>query len=161
MYLATNLKALQTLRNLEQTLWSEDVFVGNTSANHDPKRVEDFQRAVDAFLSMLPATSNLDSSRILLVLDSIRPQLYDKSKLELVHGSYYAVMRRYFIAEARERGFEVIDMQPIFMDHYEKHGLRFEFPNDGHWNSLGHELFENAIAKSGVFLQFSNMLQKK
>jgi hypothetical protein len=49
---------------------------------------------------------------------------------------------------AEKLGFEIVDMQPVFLKHYRKYGQRFEFPNDGHWNSLGHELFTDAIAKS-------------
>lgn len=37
---------------------------------------------------------------------------------------------------------------PLFRAHYRRHERHFEFPNDGHWNSLPHELA--AVAARGV-----------
>ena len=56
--------------------------------------------------------------------------------------------------EYRSRGYEVIDMQPIFRDHYKKYGKRFEFPTDGHWNALGHGVVFEAITDSSFFAKF-------
>src|SRR5260370_20678132 len=118
-------------------------FMGNTAATADPTRVADSQRAVDEFLRILPEMSGLDSTKIVLAVDGIRPDLYDSS-LESAQGSYFDVMRRYFMAGARAKGFEVIDIQQEFIYNYKKHGQRFEFPNDDPWNAVGHEEFANA-----------------
>jgi len=51
----------------------------------------------------------------------------------------------------------VIDMQQEFTNHYKKHGQMFEFPNDGHWNAVGHEVFADAVERSAVYLRLSSM----
>lgn len=147
MYVATNLNIARAFSTLKQALRRE-TFVGHTSANTNEERITDSQRVVDTFLAMLPEMSHLNPSNIIFVLDGMRPQLYNEEILQSVTGSYYDVMRRYFIKNAEKQGFEIVDMQPVFLGHYRKYGQRFEFPNDGHWNSLGHELFANAITKS-------------
>jgi hypothetical protein len=159
-YLAANLNVEHTIARLRGATDSYakgyGAFVGNTSASADPTRVADSQRVTDAFLKMLPVMSGLDPSKIVLVIDGIRPNLYD-STLKSAQGSYFDVMRRYFITGAKAKGFEVIDMQQEFIDHYKKYGQKFEFPDDYHWNAVGHEVFADAVKRSAVYLRFSSM----
>ncbi len=49
------------------------------------------------------------------------------------------------------RGFELIDMHPIFSAHYERYREVFEFPREQHWNRLGHQLVAEAITRSKLF----------
>ncbi len=160
MYLITNLNIENTIARLIGNEASRaekgPAFVGNTAATADPTRVADSQRAVDEFLKILPQMSGLDSTKIVLAVDGIRPNLYDSS-LESAQGSYFDVMRRYFMAGAKAKGFEVIDMQSEFIDHYRKHGQMFEFPNDDHWNAVGHEVFADAVERSAVYSRLSSM----
>ncbi|HSP63308.1 MAG TPA: hypothetical protein VLQ90_10035 [Pyrinomonadaceae bacterium] len=160
MYLTTNLNIEHTLTRLignEASRAEQGTsFVGDTAANADPTRVADSQRAVDEFLRILPEMSGLDPTKIVLAVDGIRPNLYDSS-LESAQGSYFDVMRRYFMAGAKAKGFEVIDLQQEFIDHYKKHGQQFEFPNDDHWNAVGHEVFADAVARSALYLRFSSL----
>ena len=37
-------------------------------------------------------------------------------------------------------------MDKVFRDHYENHKKRFEFKNDGHWNSIAQKLISEQIA---------------
>ena len=111
----------------------------------DPgRRTADSKRAVDAFLERLPGYSGLDPGRILFVVDGAR---YAES-LKTARGGFVDEMRRYFIANARRQGYETIDMQPTFIAHHREHRRRFEWPQDGHWNALGHELCRDAVARS-------------
>ena len=131
-----------------------ELFVGNTSSNTDSTRVADSKRAVDAFFKELRARSGLCTDKILFVIDGMRPHLYE-GKQELARGSYFDLMRRYFITSARDKGYEVIDMEGIFANHYKKHGDRFEYPVDTHWNSLGHEVVFDAVRRSSFFARFT------
>jgi hypothetical protein len=126
-------------------------FVGNTVATADSQRVADSERAVDEFLEELPVRSGLDRSRILLVVDGMRPHLYSAAGLRAAAGSYFAVMRRYLMTKARRARFEVIDMQPRFIDRYRRDSLPFDVPADGHWNAAGHAVAAAAVASSAVF----------
>ena len=78
-----------------------------------PALVEDSKRAVDAFLERLPDASGVDASRIVFIVDGLRPELYRNEGLQRIEGSYFDIMRRYFMVNAAEGGYEVIDMQPI------------------------------------------------
>ncbi len=123
-------------------------YVGNTLAEADTARVLDSKRAVDAFLEQLPARSGLPPSRIGFVVDGMRPHLYEDAQLAAAQGSFFDVMRRAFIAEARARDYHVIDMQTIFEGQHRIDGSRFEFSYDNHWNARGHEVVSGSVLES-------------
>ena len=114
----------------------------------DRTRVADSKRAVDTFLDLLPESSGLKPERILFVVDGIRPRLYGDDSLEWDKLGYEDTMRRYFMANARRRGHETIDLEPAFVAHYRTNQARFDWPNDGHWNALGHEVCFEALVRS-------------
>lgn len=126
-------------------------YVGNTVAAADSQRLADSRRVVDAFLAQLPARAGLDPSRILLVLDGIRPNLYDGEALRQAEGTYFDLMRRYVLQAATTGGFEVVDMQQRFIERHRRDGALFEFPRDGHWNAVGHEEAAAAVAGTATF----------
>ena len=112
------------------------------------ERIADAQRAVEHFLDELPARSGLGTDAVAFVLDAPRPALYSPEALEKAEGGYYGRMRAYFMARARARGYEVIDLQPAFLRRHRRDGARFEFQRDYHWNALGHRLVADELAKS-------------
>ena len=120
-----------------------------------PALVEESKRAVDAFLERLPEASGVDTERVLFIVDCLRPELYNNEGLRRIEGSYFDTMRQYFMVNAAERGYEVIDMQPIFGAHYARHGERFEWAQDAHWNALGHELCSQETNRSTVVRQLA------
>ncbi len=125
----------------------------NTDAAFTPERLEQSRQAVDAFLTNLPAQSGVDPAHTVLVVDGMRPALYAANDLTAAAGSYFDLMRRYFIEKATGRGFEVIDMQPRFIQEYTADSSRFEFTADHHWNGHGHEQAAKAVASSKAFGQ--------
>jgi len=126
-------------------------YLGNTLATVDSARVANSRAAVDQFLRELPVRSAVEPARIVLLVDGIRPNLYTSEGLSAAEGSYVDLMRRYFVAKATEDGFEVLDLQPRFIERYRRDGVRFEFSTDQHWNGTGHEEAAAAVASSGVF----------
>jgi hypothetical protein len=114
------------------------------------QRIVDSQRAVGYFFDQLPAKSGLGSESIVFVLDAVRPAIYPEAALQ-GYDSYHSRMRRYFEEQARSRGYEVLDMQPVFMRRHQLDNSTFEFPNDGHWNELGHRLVAEEIQNSAAF----------
>jgi len=80
----------------------------------------------------------------------MRPELNSDSDLSRAKGSYFDLMRSYFLERVQANGYEVVDMQPTFMSRHRLDGSRFEFTIDGHWNGLGHQEAADAIAGSGV-----------
>jgi hypothetical protein len=141
-YLVYNLRVL-SLSQSGEALWSslfqaaaEPAYVGNVSVDADDQRRRDSELAVDLFLKNIPDLAGLPPERITFVFDG---RLYEQPEGSF-DQSYFGRMRHYFMTRARNLGFGVIDMRPVFSQHYKEHGARFESPRDGHWNALGHEL---------------------
>ena len=111
-------------------------------------RVSASKRAVDAFLARLPAAAGLAPDRITFVVDGGRPALYGGREGPPAEDGYEDVMRRYFMRHAAQRGYPVIDMEPLFVEHYRTRGQRFERPHDAHWNALGHGVCADALLRS-------------
>ncbi len=159
-YLFYNVRLPSRLRSFWTRLTAEDeTFVGNTEAEADTRRIADSQRAVSAFLELLPAYSGLPAERILFLVDGVRPELYDGEALAGAADSYVTRMRDHFIAAGRTRGYDVIDLQPRFIASFEADGGRFEFPYDAHWNGHGHRLAARAVTESALFRDFVHSLE--
>lgn len=154
-YVATNMYLLGPVARTigEGRQASRAQFVGNVVSRSDPVRVGDSERAVVAFLDQLPGYAGLAPARIHLVLDGIRPNLYSEADLHAASGTYFDHMRKYFIAQATRRGFVLTDLQPLFIERHRRDGSVFEFPTDGHWNGLGHEVVAEAVAADRVYCQ--------
>jgi len=119
--------------------------VGHTEAEASPARLDEGHRVIDWFLEALPQAACLAPAEIAIVVDAPRPELYDPAALAEAQTSYFAQMRRRLIARARELGFNVIDMEPVFIAAYAKDGIPFEHPTDGHWNAHGHTVAVTAV----------------
>jgi hypothetical protein len=65
-------------------------------------------------------------------------------------GSFFDVMRRYFLQAAAANGLEAIDLDPAFFKVHAANGERFEYPNDAHWNPNGHRIAAAALKASKV-----------
>lgn len=115
-----------------------------------PDVLADSRRATDRFFDLLPEMSGLAPSQIAFVVDGPRFALYDEGGLERVRDSHRVVNRQYFMAAAEAGGYEVLDMLPVFADHWRANGARFDWPGDGHWNALGHRLCFESVAKSAL-----------
>ena len=58
-------------------------------------------------------------------------------------------------AEARGRGYEVVDLQDWFARRHQQDGSVFQFIDDGHWNPTGHEEAARAVMASSVYARFT------
>jgi hypothetical protein len=110
-----------------------------------PKRLEISQKAVDAFLRLLPEYAGLPPGSIALVLDGQRLSLYQGTHKK---DAFFELMRSYVRERAGRMGYEVLDMHPVFKRDYQAHGKRFEFEHDAHWNARAHELAAVTILQS-------------
>jgi hypothetical protein len=123
---------------------------GRVAAQAHAMRVEHSKQAVEFFLKELPRYSGLPPTHIALLVDGMRPELYDRDSLSAAEASYFAVMRRHFIDQARRRGYVTIDMQERFIARHACDGARFEWAIDGHWNRIAHEEAMLAILDSSL-----------
>lgn len=140
--------------NLRRLLNPTYRYVDETTPGVVPeKRVLDSKKVVDEFFLQLPVRSNLTPEDILFVVDGQRLVIYDGRE---PGGGLFGIMREYFITKAVEEGYEVIDMQPIFLKQYKENGVKFNFEQDYHWNALGHRLVAEEIAASALFSKTFN-----
>ena len=123
-------------------------------ARADESRLARSQRAVEAFFELLPEYSGLGPERVAFVVDGMRPVLYDDEALDAARGSFADAARRHFLATARRLGYETLDLQPRLRAHYREHRRRFEWPQDWHWNALGHERCFDAVRSSALLSDF-------
>lgn len=142
---------LQAVPRLKMVFTKRQEYVGNVSAQVTEKRLFDSKTAVDLFFDDLPKYTGVDSSKILFVIDGVRPAIYDDEALKASQDSFWAKMREFFIDRAQEFGSPVIDMQPIFIQDFKVKQKRFEFVNDGHWNELAHQMAADAASKEELF----------
>ncbi len=120
------------------------------------ERVQDSYKAIDAFFRDLPNCSALSPDRILFVLDAMRKSAYNPLLLEKEMYSYYGKMKSYFTEKALQLGYEVLDLQVPFQEHYAEYGKHFEFPFDAHWNALGHQVVADSIEKTLFWSQIKS-----
>ena len=159
-YFSLNLGIKQFLKERKRysTEIEKIIYTGNTLASANNERLTDSKFVVETFLQQLPMRTGLSPSDILFILDGIRPHLYSDRDIEEAKGSYFSLMREFFMYYVGSRGHEVIHMQPVSMAHYKQNGVKFEFNNDGHWNKLGHQVVAKSIQQS-TLMSTLNCLQ--
>ncbi len=149
-YLLRNLAVQNTIQSLRvRFLEPPRAYVGNVPANVSLEREQDTYLAIDAFFRDLPVYSGLGPDQILFVMDGMRYETYlGEDSFPKAENSFFADMRRYFFKRSAELGYDYIDLHHVFKTHYQEHNQRFEFPFDGHWNKLGHQVVADAIQSS-------------
>ncbi len=150
-YLAINLRAQYAVADLlskfrsSGKLQANPDFAGFTGSETSSQRVERSKEAVDRFLLDVQ-TLGIPAKCIAFTLDGFR---YPNAKSQGA-GSFFDVMRRYFLEQAAANGLEAIDLDPEFFKRHETRGERFEYPNDGHWNPNGHRVAAHSLKASRV-----------
>jgi len=119
------------------------------------QRVLDADRAVDYFLDQLPSKSGLAPRSIVFVLDAVHDAMYSEEKMAQIYNHYVPRMRRYFAQQASARGYQVIDMEPVFIERHRADGSGFEVvPGNAQWGARAHEIAAEEIQNSEVFKRF-------
>src|SRR5262249_710427 len=110
-----------------------------------PPRVVASKAAVDAFLRDL-SQIGLSPQCIAFTVDGFRyPDLVKRDV-----GTFFDIMRRYFIEQASPPGYDAADLHSLFLAQYQETGERFDFfPNDSsHFNANGHRVIADALRSS-------------
>lgn len=154
-YLALNLHALERMRMLINWVVTEaqaQTYVGNTSADASPKRLQDSREAVSAFLRDLVSEAGWQPNEIMFLVDGVR---YPGSVAQ-ASGSFFSQMRSHFIVESRRTGFRVVDLDPHFFETYKAEKRRYEFPTDGHWNRHAHQVAAQALLSTPFLMEWQS-----
>jgi len=86
-----------------------------------------------------------ERSNTIFIIDSDRKSLYNNN---IPKDKFTDFQMKFFAKKAKELGFKVIDLEQKYKIHYSKNKKRFDFPNDGHWNEVGHSLIAEEIVSS-------------
>ena len=113
-------------------------YAGNTERKKNAEIEALSFKVVDEFVSRI--SSIVNGKKVTLLIDADKSDIYAGRKSD----SYFNTMRTYLMEKATTEGVGVIDMHPIFEGHFQQFGKLFDFPTDGHWNELGHELAAKA-----------------
>jgi hypothetical protein len=116
------------------------------------KRLADSRKAVDYFFEQLPGRTGLGPERIVFVLDPLRRAIYSTETWEKARDTFYGRVPEYFAKQAAKRGYEVIDLAPVFIRAHTLGRTVESAPTDSHWSAFGHELVASQIAASRVFM---------
>jgi len=144
-YLALNLGVVFKFDAVMNWFRSHDESnAGFTLANPSP-HIAASKAAVDAFLRDL-GQIGLPAQCIAFTVDGFRYP----DRMERDAGTFFDIMRRYFIERASTWGYEAIDLDPLFLARYRETAERFEIdsPNDPHWNANGHRVAAEALRSS-------------
>jgi len=150
MYLIVNVRALQSIKLLFKPRQS---YVSTIDIAKDEKTISESKIAINVFFKQLPRMSGLDHSKIIFIVDGVREVIYEPAKELDSEQHYFSITRNYFIDEAKALGYEVIDMQKAFAEHYKIYKKRFEYLADRHWNGLGHAVAADQMIKSNLWRQ--------
>ena len=123
--------------------------VGNTPSDANPARVKEGEAVIAWFVSVLSRAACLEPKNIVLVVDAMRPEIYDGDEaLAVARVAYFSRMRETLMAAAKEHGYVVVNMEPHFRAAYARDGRRFEFINDWHWSAHGHDVVAAAVREA-------------
>ncbi len=120
-------------------------YVGNTSAAAGAERVAEGEKVIDWFLDRLSDSMCLAPKDIVIVVDAMRPEIYQPATLPAARLSYFGRMRAKVLADAAARGFRVVDLETAFLASFAKDQRRFEPLIDNHWNAHGHAVATEAV----------------
>ncbi|MCL6482606.1 MAG: hypothetical protein I4O49_00270 [Janthinobacterium lividum] len=116
-----------------QSKWQSRKPAGATAVSTTGARTA----ALDFYLAQLRQAGG-SATRIIFLVDGERNALYDPASAP---PQWHGDNRSFFIALARQRGYAVVDMQPVFARHWALRRERMDFlPMDGHWNKVAHGL---------------------
>jgi len=157
-YLVRHLKILERFDQIFQKIKKvdtiKDQYVGAIETSKQIELLLDSKRAVNIFFKLFSNHVNLEKEKIVFLLDANRPLIYSDN-IEAIKNSYYYKIKKYFKERAKVYEYEIVDLDEWFTKDFEKYNLKFEFPDDGHWNKRGHKVASKALFSSQLISNFS------
>lgn len=121
---------------------------------YDIKRLAESKMAIEFFMEQLPRTVSLDPSKMLFVVDAVKEFIYEEHVDLDSRPGFELSLNTFFIVRASRLHYPLISLQDVFAAHYSRNGQRFDYPTDGHWNPMAHEIVFDSILKSGFLREY-------
>jgi hypothetical protein len=151
LYITRNVGINQVIANMGiTTARAETAAAGGAGTGDDQSsaRIEEGKKVIAWFLEAMPGAACLPPSRIVIVVDALRPAIYDDAQLRAARPSYFGRLRAEVLAQASAKGFVVIDAEEPMRADYQTARKPFEFPTDAHWNAHAHSIVAAAVRKA-------------
>lgn len=152
-YLYFNLNLSNTVNKISFVLRNKEEMQEPEGQQKDEQRIVDSQKAVDAFLKLLPDYTGLSKNKILITVDAHRDYIYLGEVLP-EGADYFATMRSSLLEKARRQGYKTLDLQGVFEKAYKAHQKSFEYREDRHWNGYAHGVVADAVLSSGLLPRY-------
>jgi hypothetical protein len=117
--------------------------------------LRDAQKAIDFFFEQLQSAVVLEPKDVVFLVNGSLETIYEPTTNHPLDDAK-ARADNYFIFKAMELNYNIIELFPIFRNHYYKFSQRFDYPTDAHWNELAHELVFNTILFSRHISNFDD-----
>lgn len=139
-YLQVNLQFAP--KNLVNVFQKQKEPAVQVHATPSPEKIRAQQKVADWFLAELPSALGIPPECIVFLVDSDRYAIY-KADLASPRKDSPQV-RQHFITRARQLGFKLRDLDPVFRQLYAQNQTKFDhWPMDRHWNKVGHGVGAN------------------
>ncbi|QGZ41774.1 hypothetical protein IP92_00765 [Pseudoduganella flava] len=100
-------------------------------------------RALAFLMTELDKLRREYGTEFVFLVDGDRNAIYSHGKAE---PNWLGDDREQLFAEVRKHGFGLVDMQPLFAEHWQRYHERMDFlPMDGHWNPVAHKLAADKV----------------
>lgn len=119
-------------------------FISSAVDVRNLKDTASIRRATRYIFTKMKALAERHNFKLILVMDGVREAVYAGRDPA---GDPVGKLNIIAAEEARTLGLAFHDLHADFVRHYAKHGQRFEFSFDWHWNELGNELVGRAITR--------------
>jgi hypothetical protein len=141
-YLVVNLHVLENAQAWTAQRANPGQFYGNVDVKGLERNRDRIVRATDYLVDRIAGEN--PGTRIVFMMDAPRLEIYEGKGGHGRLAWLYEVMR-----DACERnGAQFVDLTEPFRRSYERDHAALNFPNDYHWNSVGHEVAAEALAKA-------------
>jgi len=121
---------------------AEGMLAGNVEIDRVLALRRDVTAVAEHASARLAALAKSVGARLVFVMDGDRQAIYRGDKTSP------ALQLNQILADAAARSeVDLINMHPVFAEHWSGHHQRFEFASDGHWNALAHVVVADAVAK--------------
>ncbi|MDH3659472.1 MAG: GDSL-type esterase/lipase family protein, partial [Alphaproteobacteria bacterium] len=124
-------------------LGSRQVYEANIEVDRITRHWDQIAAATDYLFARLAASAARQGTKLMLVMDANRQEIYHTGRPAKAHG---ADRLNGLAADlAAKHGIPFLDLKSAFRADWATHKTRFEFPDDNHWNSYGHDKAAEAI----------------
>ena len=108
-------------------------------------RRADDEAATEYIFEKMKAFADENGAQLLLIMDGHRKAIYRNAGKNKPYETRALALNAVAKRAAQRSGIPFIDLHPVFEDNFAKNQRKFEFPNDSHWNTYGHQVVADAI----------------